>query len=395
MPVWLGWIWVGLFPLTGLLAQESVGGMPYNPDSDNSGTIEVNDLLTFLPLYGENFEVDGVIPIAFGGTGANSAAAARDSLGLSLLQDSIIGTTPYSWIGASLRITQQFAQGYGVSASGTYAHASGTNTTASGSFSHAQNRLTTASATCSSAEGEGTTASGTASHAEGMLSQATALAAHAEGYNTDATSSYSHAEGYATLAGNTSAHAEGYQSNALGLYSHAEGRQTEASGSAAHAEGQNAMASGDVSHAEGFDCIADGYASHAGGYGSIAAGLYSRAIGRSTTTTASASFASGNGTVADQENGTSLGQFNSLSTSGALLIVGNGTSNDDRSNAFEVHSDGSTAMRGDASVDGALMVGGYDVAAALTSILSTVDSLQSVISNLEAQLDALGGTPGE
>ena len=28
---------------------DDTGGFPYNPDSDNNGTIEVNDLLVFLP----------------------------------------------------------------------------------------------------------------------------------------------------------------------------------------------------------------------------------------------------------------------------------------------------------------------------------------------------------
>ena len=37
---------------------DATGGFPYNPDSDNNGTIEVNDLLVFLPYYGANFNVN-------------------------------------------------------------------------------------------------------------------------------------------------------------------------------------------------------------------------------------------------------------------------------------------------------------------------------------------------
>ncbi|MBO74042.1 MAG: hypothetical protein CMD33_02080 [Flavobacteriales bacterium] len=375
-------------------AQETAGsGLPFNPDSDNSGAIDVTDLLNFLPYYGEDFVPTGVIPVALGGTGSSTVAAARDSLGLSALQDTTIGAENYVWIHTSLRIQEEFAQGFSVAANGLYAHASGTNTNASGAYSNAQNRLTTASATCSSAQGEGTTASGTASHAEGMLSQATALTAHAEGYGTDATANYSHAEGYNNLASSTAAHAEGYSTDATGLYSHAEGRQTEASGSASHAEGQTTVASGDLSHAEGFQSVAEGYASHAGGFASSATGLYSRAAGRNSTSVGTASFATGYGIVADQEYGTAIGQFNALQTEGALFMVGNGTDTNMRSNAFEVHNSGNVIVHGDAVIEGTVFSGTYNVASTLGSLISTVDSMQIVIAELQAQVEAL--TEGE
>ena len=78
-----------LFYCAGHLWGQTDGGLPYNPDSDNSGTIEVNDLLVFLPYYGESFLPEGIIPIQFGGTSSSSAAAARDSLGLSSIKDSL------------------------------------------------------------------------------------------------------------------------------------------------------------------------------------------------------------------------------------------------------------------------------------------------------------------
>ena len=365
------------------------GGFPYNPDSDNNGTIEVNDLLVFLPFYGANFNADGVIPIAYGGTGATSALAARDSLGLTSIQDSLYSGATYAWINGSARIMSRFAQGFAVSATGLYAHASGTNVTASGAYSNAQNRLTVASATCSSAEGEGTTASGTASHAEGMLSTATSLTSHAEGYNTAATANYSHAEGYGTSAESTAAHAQGYLTTASGLYAHAEGRQNEASGNSAHAEGQASAASGDVAHAEGFGCIASGYASHAGGFESTASGLYSRAVGRSTLASASNAFASGFGVVADQENGAVFGQFNASGQENLLLVVGNGSDNANRSDAFTVSNQGDATIHGNASILGDLNVNGIEVAAVLTELLGAVDSLQSTITQLQAQIEIL------
>ena len=106
---------------TSILGQDAVStGLPYNPDSDNNGSIDVNDLLIFLPYYGMTFDPEGVIPISFGGTGASSVEAARDSLHLSAIQDSTVGTESYAWVSQSLRVQQEFAQGYGSSASGIY-----------------------------------------------------------------------------------------------------------------------------------------------------------------------------------------------------------------------------------------------------------------------------------
>jgi hypothetical protein len=380
-----------LFFCSGNIWGQTDGGLPYNPDSDNSGTIEVNDLLVFLPYYGESFLPEGIMPIEFGGTGASSSAAARDSLGLSSIKDSLWGAPPtaWTWANGSLRILKQFSQGYNTVATGTYAHASGTNTSATGAYSHAQNRQSSATATCASAEGEGTTASGTASHAEGMLSSASGLAAHGEGYNTVAASNYSHSEGYGTTAANTAAHAEGFLTDALGLYGHAEGRQTEAGGTASHAEGQSSLALGDVSHAEGFQTIASGYASHAAGYQSVASGLYSRALGRSTSASGTAASAFGHETIADQEDELVGGRFNASGEEGVLFAIGNGSSDSMRSNAFDVHEDGTIRLNGDAIVSGEVWIGGSAVSALIDSLLNTVNTLESSILDLQNQIDIL------
>ncbi|MGB1944218.1 MAG: hypothetical protein ACPHM0_00905, partial [Flavobacteriales bacterium] len=52
-----------MFVLLGTIAsaQETAGsGLPFNPDSDNNGAIDVTDLLNFLPYYGEDFVPTGV-----------------------------------------------------------------------------------------------------------------------------------------------------------------------------------------------------------------------------------------------------------------------------------------------------------------------------------------------
>lgn len=363
----------------------------YNPDSNNDGLIEINDLLEFLIYYGESFIIEGALPITLGGTGASTATAARDSLGLMSIKDSLWETpsTLWTWSNGSMRVMQRFAQGSNVLASGSYAHASGVSTSATGPFSNAQNRQTSATAICSSAEGEGTTASGTASHAEGMLSQASALAAHAEGYNTDAVANYGHSEGYATFSGGTAAHAEGYQTDAQGLYSHSEGRQTESGGTASHSEGQSTLASGDLSHAEGFETTASGYASHSGGYGTLASGLYSRALGRSTVASATSSAAFGNETVADQENSLVLGQFNLAEATNVIFAIGNGTSEDMRSNAFDIQTDGTLRVQGVAEIAEEVFIGDLPISSTIDSLVSTVASMQLTILLLQEQIDSL------
>lgn len=63
---------------------------------------------------------------------------------------------------------------------------------------------------------------------------------------------------------------QGNETKASEECSHAEGNGTIASGSSSHAEGYHAKASGDYSHAEGEYTKASGYCSHAGGYETVA-----------------------------------------------------------------------------------------------------------------------------
>lgn len=94
-----------------------------------------------------------------------------------------------------------------------------------------------ASGACAFAEGLATTASGITSHAEGQSTTASATSSHAEGQNTNASASSAHAEGSATIASGFSSHAEGYNTQASGRFSHAEGNNTVAQGQGEHAGG--------------------------------------------------------------------------------------------------------------------------------------------------------------
>ena len=173
---------------------------------------------------------------------------------------------------------------------------------------------------------------GNYSCAEGYGVIAQELASHAEGGYTRAMGKYSHAEGYGSIASGTYSHAEG-NATASGMFSHAEGAST-ASGSEAHAEG-GATASGLVSHAEG---------------SSTATGQWSHAEGDETLASASCSHAQNEGTVADQSNQTAIGVYNTKNNTNNLFVVGNGSSNSNRSDAFQVDTSGNTIMAGTITV---------------------------------------------
>lgn len=150
-------------------------------------------------------------------------------------------------------------------------------------------------------------------------------ASHAEGRDTQAIGNYSHSENLSTQAKGYASHAEGNTTIASGINSHAEGADNEASGNNAHSEGSNTLASGDTSHAEGISTIASGQYSHAEGNGTQATGY--------------ASHASGWGTIASATGQTAIGHYNNNNKLN-LFEIGNGSDDQNRSNAFSVNADG-------------------------------------------------------
>lgn len=115
------------------------------------------------------------------------------------------------------------------------------------------------------AEGYNTEASGYGTHAEGTETVASSHSAHAEGGYSQATNQTTHAEGFTTIASGVAAHSEGYKTTAIGNGAHAENRENTAEGDMSHAEGYLTLASADVSHAEGMGTIAASDAQHAQG----------------------------------------------------------------------------------------------------------------------------------
>lgn len=217
-------------------------------------------------------------------------------------------------------------RGYGFDysvASGEFSFAVG-GSTASGNYSHS--------------EGSRTEASGISSHSEGYQTAASGYASHAEGKDTVASGKYSHSEGEFTTVTNDknispktstvsvagyASHAEGYGTVACGTISHAEGHGTKASASYSHAEGGSTVASGNYSHAEGCSTESSGAQSHVEGYGTVAASSTQHV----------------------------QGQFNITDTTGTYShIVGNGTSDTNRSNAHTLDWDGNAWFAGDVYV---------------------------------------------
>lgn len=166
---------------------------------------------------------------------------------------------------------------------------------------------------------------------------ATGFMSQASGFRTQARGNYSQARGWWTIADGQCAVAEGLLSIASGHFSHAEGTRTKATINNAHSEGDMTQATGRQSHAEGQQTVASGFCSHAEGSQTQATGYYSHSEGL--------------GTIAAGKNQTVMGKYNVRDTS-SLLIVGNGTKDSARSNAFKLDANGNGWFAGKVTTNG-------------------------------------------
>ena len=221
---------------------------------------------------------------------------------------------------------------------GSASHAEGGATSAYGDYSHTEGYMTQAE-NYAHAEGNDTQALGDCSHAEGTKTVAHELASHAEGDNTEAQGVTSHAEGKRTQASGNYSHAEGTDTVARGLVSHSEGCQAVANGAYSHAEGYNTTTQSDYSHVEGRESRANGEASHAEGFNTFTSGQYSHTEGEYTNAEGIASHASGKYNQATYQD-------SSDQTQPYLFTVGNGTADNDRSNAIAIDYSGNTKISG-------------------------------------------------
>lgn len=197
----------------------------------------------------------------------------------------------------------------------------------------------------STALGNNVTASGNNSQAFGASSLADGFASHAEGVSTASTGYAAHAEGQGTTASGRNAHAEGGSTTASGQWSHAEGGGSRAIENNAHAEGGGTLASGASSHSEGGGTIASGSASHAEGAITTASGSDSHAEGTGTIANHASQHVSGEYNIADPSLADSSERGNYAE------IIGNGTNDDNRSNARTLDWNGNEELAGDLTVN--------------------------------------------
>lgn len=150
---------------------------------------------------------------------------------------------------------------------------------------------------------------------------------------------------------------------ATGQYSCAEGYHTQAKGSYSHAEGQgygsgssvtDFGALGTACHSEGCFTVAKSTGSHAEGYYSSANGIGAHVEGYNNTANGKATHAEGLNTIANHKSQHVFGEYNISDSNNAsqdergnyIEIVGNGTSDNSRSNARTLNWDGNEWLAG-------------------------------------------------
>ena len=183
------------------------------------------------------------------------------------------------------------------------------------------------------------------------------------GRNTNSTIGYySTAIGLGTQATQDSSYAEGSYTTASGAYAHAEGESTEASGSISHAEGYHTIASGNTSHVEGYYTEAAGRYSHVTGkYNAIETKL-SVPYWRTNTQYKVGDLVRYSGSqsgqapvyicIYDHVSTTAQGTLSNVFWRETDLfyfaeIIGNGTSEANRSNARALDWNGNEHLKGD------------------------------------------------
>ena len=105
----------------------------------------------------------------------------------------------------------------------------------------------------------------------------------------------------------------------------------------------------DFSHAEGYETYASGDSTHSEGRLTYAVGDYSHAEGEGTNAYANYSHAEGSNTIANGIYQHVQGKYNIADTT-SLDIIGNGTDNDNRSNAYTLDTNGNGWFSGEVYV---------------------------------------------
>jgi Head domain of trimeric autotransporter adhesin len=227
--------------------------------------------------------------------------------------------------------TSSIALGSSNIASGYNSVALGAGAESTGDYSISIGQNTVASGVYSTVMGQNADATGQRATAIGNYPLATGSNSMAIGYLDTASGNFSTAMGYAAVASGSSSISIGNRSKASGDYSTSFGYETEASSLYATAIGRYTLASGNTAIAIGYNTIASGSNATAIGNTSVAQGNNSVAIGLSTIARSYASTVIGR--FNDSIAGSSLSGWNSEDP---LFIIGNGVSDNVRSNALTV-----------------------------------------------------------
>jgi autotransporter adhesin len=274
------------------------------------------------------------------------------------------------------------AKGHTSLATGLATEANNVGATSLGSGTKANGKSTIASGSGTSADGDNSLSGGSNTKAIGKNAVSLGDGTKAEGNNALSGGDGAVAKGNNALAFGgpdfmaTRPQAKGNDSVALGrgtiagvdgetgANAIATGQTTEASGNNAlslgnytKAKGENSVASGEKTEAIeknaasfGQQTIAKGYCSFIAGRVSNVSGIASSLFGESCDITGRALFAAGQGIVMKHTNPNkslvghaALGKYNQCKDN-TVLEIGNGTSDTDRNNAFEVYEDGSAKI---------------------------------------------------
>lgn len=148
-----------------------------------------------------------------------------------------------------------------------------------------------------------------------------------------------------------------WDKDSIGDYSFASGYNTRATGDYSTAMGYGTTATGLYSTAMGDVTTASGSRSTATGYFTKASGLYSTAMGEETTASGRTSTAMGFDTYSKAYASLAIGQYNdsiasssntSWVTTDPVFIIGNGTADNARNNAFTVLKNAKTGINTEA-----------------------------------------------
>jgi len=260
-----------------------------------------------------------------------------------------------------------FALGLGSQATGESAFAFGADNKATNYFSMAMGLSTTSSGWASTTLGFKTQATAGVSMAAGLETVASGPHSFAGGDHSEALSFSAFSYGYYNSAGGANSAALGQRTKATGENSFATGQFTEANGKNSVAIGtqtlteyEGSFAGGGRSKAVNVSSFAYGYMTTASGPQSAAFGMRTMAAvnqafatGDSTKAAGLNSFTSGKGTISNSFAAVVLGRYNDTTlmtnpgwfvSTDPAFIIGNGTSNTNRKNAFIVLQNGNTGI---------------------------------------------------